>query len=196
LAPFVIMYANRLPLAVGAGYYPRPDGSLSSLALPALHAARGGPIAVVTGGAAAGNLAAAVVGFLDDVLGDVACAPAERYGGGEGHGAKDDEERGRGERHRDAELGEGGEGRIEDDDGVPGYVRQEIAPGGAPDDAGEEVRQEGGSPLLMGAPLGTLLALLLGAPRRRLLRWMVASVVFWGAALTGAAAFGLSVFGG
>ncbi len=52
------------------------------------------------------------------------------------------------------------------------------------------------SPLLMGAPLGTLLALLLGAPRRLLLRWMVASVVLWGAVLTGAAAFGLSVFGG
>ena len=52
------------------------------------------------------------------------------------------------------------------------------------------------SPLLMGAPLGTLLALLLGAPRRRLLRWMVASVVLWGTALTGAAALGLSVFGG
>ncbi len=52
------------------------------------------------------------------------------------------------------------------------------------------------SPLLVGAPLGTLLALLLGAPRRRLLRWMVASVVLWGTALTGAAALGLSVFGG
>ncbi|PLS87350.1 MAG: small multi-drug export protein, partial [Actinobacteria bacterium] len=52
------------------------------------------------------------------------------------------------------------------------------------------------SPLLMGAPLGTLLALLLGAPRRRLLRWMVASVVLWGTVLTGAAAFGLSVSGG
>lgn len=52
------------------------------------------------------------------------------------------------------------------------------------------------SPLLPGAPLGTLLALLLGAPRRRLLLWMVASVVLWVTVLTGAAAFGLSVFGG
>lgn len=51
------------------------------------------------------------------------------------------------------------------------------------------------SPLLMGAPLGTLLALALGAPRGRLLRWMVASVAAWGAILTGAAAFGLSLFG-
>ncbi len=52
------------------------------------------------------------------------------------------------------------------------------------------------SPLLVGAPLGTVLALLLGAPRRRLLGWMVASVVLWGTVLTGATAFGLSVFGG
>ena len=52
------------------------------------------------------------------------------------------------------------------------------------------------SPLLVGAPLGTVLALLLGAPRRRLLGWMVASVVLSGTVLTGATAFGLSVFGG
>ena len=52
------------------------------------------------------------------------------------------------------------------------------------------------SPLLMGAPLGTLLALALGAPRGRLLRWMVASVVAWGVVLAGVAAFGVSVFGG
>ncbi|MDP9479603.1 MAG: hypothetical protein M3R38_28730 [Actinomycetota bacterium] len=52
------------------------------------------------------------------------------------------------------------------------------------------------SPLLVGAPLGTLLALALGAPRGRLLRWMVASVAAWGAVLAGAFAFGLSLFGG
>ena len=52
------------------------------------------------------------------------------------------------------------------------------------------------SPLLMGAPLGTLVALALGAPRGRLLRWMVASVAAWGAVLAGVAAFGLSLFGG
>ena len=52
------------------------------------------------------------------------------------------------------------------------------------------------SPLLMGAPLGTLLALALGTPRGRLLRWMVASVVAWGAVLAGIAAFGLSLLGG
>ncbi len=52
------------------------------------------------------------------------------------------------------------------------------------------------SPLLMGGPLGTLLALALGAPRGRLLRWMVASVAAWGAVLAGIAAFGLSLFGG
>ena len=51
------------------------------------------------------------------------------------------------------------------------------------------------SPLLMGAPLGTLVALALGAPRGRLLRWMVASVAAWGAVLAVVAAFDLSVFG-
>ena len=51
------------------------------------------------------------------------------------------------------------------------------------------------SPLLMGAPLGTLVAPALGAPRGRLLRWMVASVAAWGAVLAVVAAFDLSVFG-
>ena len=51
------------------------------------------------------------------------------------------------------------------------------------------------APLLTGPLLATILALGLGAPPPLLLRWMLASVVFWGAALTGAAALGLSVFG-
>ena len=50
------------------------------------------------------------------------------------------------------------------------------------------------APLLTGPLLATVLALGLGAPPRPLLCWMLASVVFWGAALTGAAALGLSVF--
>jgi len=52
------------------------------------------------------------------------------------------------------------------------------------------------APLLTGPLLATVLALGLGAPPRPLLRWMIASVVFWGATLTGAAALGLSVFSG
>jgi hypothetical protein len=52
------------------------------------------------------------------------------------------------------------------------------------------------APLPTGPLLATVLALGLGAPPRPLLLWMLASVVFWGAALTGAAALGLSVFGG
>ncbi len=52
------------------------------------------------------------------------------------------------------------------------------------------------APLLTGPLLATVLALGLGAPPRLLLCWMLASVVFWGAALTGAAALGLSVFSG
>ena len=51
------------------------------------------------------------------------------------------------------------------------------------------------APLLTGPILATLLALALGAPARPLLLWMLASVVLWGAVLTGAAAVGFSVFG-
>jgi hypothetical protein len=52
------------------------------------------------------------------------------------------------------------------------------------------------APLLTGPLLATILALGLGAPPRPLLYWMFASIVFWGAALTGAAALGLSIFRG
>ncbi len=51
------------------------------------------------------------------------------------------------------------------------------------------------APLLTGPLLATLLALALGAPPRPLLLWMLASVVLWGAVLTGAAALGFSIFG-
>lgn len=50
------------------------------------------------------------------------------------------------------------------------------------------------APLVTGPLLATVLALGLGAPPRPLLYWMFASIVFWGAALTGAAALGLSIF--
>jgi len=51
------------------------------------------------------------------------------------------------------------------------------------------------APLLTGPLLATILALALGAPPRTLLLWMLASVVLWGAVLTGAAALGFSIFG-
>jgi hypothetical protein len=51
------------------------------------------------------------------------------------------------------------------------------------------------APLLTGPLLATILALALGAPPRSLLLWMLASVVLWGAVLTGAAALGFSIFG-
>ncbi len=51
------------------------------------------------------------------------------------------------------------------------------------------------APMLTGAPLGTLAALGLGAPAKRLLFWMCVSLVLWGAVLTGAAALGFSIFG-
>jgi hypothetical protein len=46
------------------------------------------------------------------------------------------------------------------------------------------------SPLLVGAPLGTALALLLGAPPRKLFVYMCLSVVLWGVVLTVAAIVG------
>jgi len=46
------------------------------------------------------------------------------------------------------------------------------------------------SPLITGAPLGTALALVLGAPVRRLLPWMIVSVVVWGVGLTVTATVG------
>ena len=51
------------------------------------------------------------------------------------------------------------------------------------------------APMLTGAPLGTLVALGLGAPAKRLLFWMCVSLVLWGAVLTGAVALGFSIFG-
>ncbi len=52
------------------------------------------------------------------------------------------------------------------------------------------------APLLTGPILATILALGLGAPPRPLLGWMIASIVLWGAVLTGAAALGISLFFG
>jgi hypothetical protein len=51
------------------------------------------------------------------------------------------------------------------------------------------------APMLTGAPLATIISLGLGASPRGLLIWMTASLVLWGAVLTGAAALGLSLFG-
>lgn len=50
------------------------------------------------------------------------------------------------------------------------------------------------SPVFAGTLLSTLVALGLGAPPRRLLFWMCASLVFWGAVLTGAVVLGFSIF--
>lgn len=47
------------------------------------------------------------------------------------------------------------------------------------------------APLLVGAPLGTVLGLVLGAQPGHLLRWMVLGVVGWSVLLTGAAVAGL-----
>jgi len=50
------------------------------------------------------------------------------------------------------------------------------------------------APLLVGAPLGTALGLLPGAPVRRLLLWVSVGIVLWSALLTAAGALGLAGF--
>jgi hypothetical protein len=50
--------------------------------------------------------------------------------------------------------------------------------------------------MLTGAPLGTLIALSLGAPAKKLLFWMSVSVILWGTVLTGAAVMGFEIFSG
>lgn len=52
------------------------------------------------------------------------------------------------------------------------------------------------APMLTGAPLGTLIALSLGAPAKKLLFWMSVSVILWGTVLTGATVMGFEIFSG
>jgi uncharacterized membrane protein len=50
------------------------------------------------------------------------------------------------------------------------------------------------APLLTGAPVGALLGVTFGIPRRRLVLWMTIGIVLWGAGLTLAGVLGLIVF--
>lgn len=52
------------------------------------------------------------------------------------------------------------------------------------------------SPLVFAPPMGTALALALGAPRKRLWLWMSAGVLVWTTILVVAVALGVSVIGG
>jgi uncharacterized membrane protein len=52
------------------------------------------------------------------------------------------------------------------------------------------------APLLTGAPVGALLGITFGIPRRRLVLWMTVGIVLWGAGLTLAGVLGLIVFEG
>lgn len=52
------------------------------------------------------------------------------------------------------------------------------------------------APLLTGAPIGALVGVTFGIPRRRLVLWMTIGVVLWGAGLTLAGVLGLIVFEG
>ena len=46
------------------------------------------------------------------------------------------------------------------------------------------------SPLITGAPLGTVLGIALGTPRKRLLLWVSTGIILWGIGLTVAGAMG------
>jgi hypothetical protein len=48
------------------------------------------------------------------------------------------------------------------------------------------------APLFVGAPLGTAMGIILGAPTARLLLWTMLGIVFWSAGLTFVATIGLS----
>lgn len=48
------------------------------------------------------------------------------------------------------------------------------------------------APLFVGAPLGTAMGIILGAPIAHLLLWMMLGIVFWSAGLTLVATMGLS----
>jgi uncharacterized membrane protein len=52
------------------------------------------------------------------------------------------------------------------------------------------------APLLTGAPVGALLGITFGIPRRRLMLWMTIGIVLWGIGLTLAGVLGLIVFEG
>ena len=49
------------------------------------------------------------------------------------------------------------------------------------------------SPLFMAPPMGTAVALMLGAPRRRLMLWMFAGVLLWTSILVGAGIIGMGL---
>ncbi len=52
------------------------------------------------------------------------------------------------------------------------------------------------SPLFMAPPMGTAVALMLGAPRRRLMLWMFAGVLLWTSILVGAGVVGMGLIQG
>ena len=49
------------------------------------------------------------------------------------------------------------------------------------------------SPLFMAPPMGTAVALMLGAPKRRLMVWMFAGVLLWTSILVGAGIIGMGL---
>src|SRR5215210_2839952 len=83
------------------------------------------------------------VAVLDYLLGDALAAEAERYGRGQGHPAKQDEERRCYKLRGYSELGQGSEGR-KHDDAVLRDAADDVAPCGPPDYSCNEVGQQSG----------------------------------------------------
>src|ERR671914_445213 len=92
---------------------------------------------------AALHLVAPVVGLLKDILGHLPAPQPEGYRCTQRHRAEHYQERGRRKLNCNAELGDGGEYRV-DDNGVLRHARQETTPGRPPHYPRDEVRQECG----------------------------------------------------
>src|SRR5918997_6291520 len=88
-------------------------------------------------------LVAPVVGLLKDILGHLPAPQPEGYRCTQRHRAENYQERGRRKLNCDAELGDGGEYRV-DDNRVLRHARQETTPGRPPHYPRDEVRQECG----------------------------------------------------
>src|SRR5215213_6761024 len=134
--------------------FERPD-LLGSLLLPAQRTGGGsvlvyeGTIAGRAGGSGGVPLLAhllfsfvpAVVGALDDILGHVARAPAERYRRRQGHGSEHDQERWRSEFDRDLKLRQRGEDCVHHD-GSLGDGAEDVDACSASDQTSHELGKE------------------------------------------------------
>src|ERR671917_512237 len=88
-------------------------------------------------------VAAPVVGLLKDILGHLPAPQPKGYRCTQRHRPENYQERGRRKLNCDAQLGDSGEYRV-DDNGILRHARQETTPGRPPHYPRDEVRQECG----------------------------------------------------